>query len=71
MHPFDTPVGEQPAGELVGRPVSHDLLVGAVALVAHPGEAAIQVEANDAVAVAGILGDGDGLTHGSGTILHG
>ena len=66
MHAFHTAVGEQAASQFVGRPVADDLLAGAVALVPHAREAAVEVEAHDAVAATRVLGDGDGLAHGSG-----
>ena len=66
VHRFHTAVSEQPTGKLVGGPVAQDLLVGAVPLVPHPRETAVQIEAQDVVAPAGLLGDGDGLAHGSG-----
>src|SRR5260370_383484 len=66
VHCFDTGVGEQAAGQFVGGSVAEDLLVGAVALVTHAGEAAVEVETHHAVAATRLLADGNGLAHGSG-----
>src|SRR5438270_6370161 len=71
VHRLHTAVSEQPASELVRWTVAENLLAGAVALVTHAREAAVEIEAHDIVAAAALLGHGDGLTHGSGTILQG
>src|SRR5207248_5479612 len=57
---------EKATSELVGRTIAAHLLTPAVALVPHAGEAPVQLEEDDVGAAAALLGDGDGLAHGSG-----
>ena len=63
MHGLDAAAVEEPAGELVGWPRAGGLLARRVALVAHAGEAAVELELHDVVAHAALLGDTDRLAH--------
>ena len=63
MHCRDATGIEEPLGQLGGRIIGLDLVAHLVADVTHPGEAAIQLETQDARTGRRCRDEGDRLSH--------